>query len=65
MADEKDLGALATKLSRFINLSRDELQLLAELQSRSVKLKRGEELTGRGAERPHGPDPAKRLGVQL
>ncbi len=48
MADGEDHGALATKLRRFIKLSKDELQLLAELQSRSIKLSRGEELMEEG-----------------
>jgi len=48
MADGKHYGALATKLSTFINLSKHELERLAELQSRQIKLARGEELTEEG-----------------
>jgi len=51
MADGKDHGALATKLSNMINLSKHELELLAELQSRQVKLTRGEELAEEGQSR--------------
>lgn len=48
MADEKNHGTLATKLGNFIKLSKHELELLAELQSRQIKLTRGAELAEEG-----------------
>ena len=41
-------SALATKLSSFIKLTPDELSVVAELQSNSIKVKRGKELTEEG-----------------
>lgn len=48
MTDAKFDSALARKLNSFIQLSKDELRLLVDLQSKSRKVKRGDKLTEEG-----------------
>jgi len=48
MEEAKFESALARKLSSFIKLTPDELGVVADLQSKSVKIKRGKELTAEG-----------------
>jgi CRP-like cAMP-binding protein len=48
MANARFDSVLARKLNAFVALSRDELQCLADLQSSTVKVKRGQQLTHEG-----------------
>jgi CRP-like cAMP-binding protein len=48
MANTRFDSVLAKKLNTFVALSRDELKYLADLQSKPVKVKRGQQLTHEG-----------------
>lgn len=48
MTDSAYTSALTRKLNAFVSLSRDELSLVAELESQSVAVARGEEITEEG-----------------
>jgi CRP-like cAMP-binding protein len=48
MANTQLASVLATKLNRFVPLSRDELKCLADMQANILKMRRGKQLTHEG-----------------